>query len=138
MNLFDSIKLDPDSLKMRQKYYFEGRACEEKGDISGAINAYTAYSEWLKKADQHIPFEWIAHLHLLQGNEKESLKALCVFAEGCTPQRSAEVWKEIGAGFEKIGDPEEALKAYDHSVSINPKIGLKQKINALKYILSGK
>jgi tetratricopeptide (TPR) repeat protein len=123
---------------MRQKYYFEGKACEASGDFYGAIRAYETYSTWLKTEDRHIPFQWIADLFLRLGKEEEALQYLSKHAAGCSAPRAADMFRQIGSEYERLKQFELALEAYETAAEKNPKNPPKKKIDDIKSILRRK
>ena len=137
-NVHDTLKIDPNSLKMRQQYYFEGRACEAAGNLEGAITVYEQYSNWLKAEDRHIPHQWISELYERLSMQEASLKHLSLYAEGCTPPRAAEVFKDIGAAYERLNQFDKALEAYESAVRKNPKMGIRKRMDELKLIIAAR
>jgi tetratricopeptide (TPR) repeat protein len=123
---------------MRQKHYFEGKACEAAEDFLGAIQAYETYSTWLKPEDRHIPFQWIADLYLRLGNEEEALQYLSKHAAGCSAPRAADLFRQIGSEYERLNNLELALEAYEAAAERNPKNPPKKKIDDIKSILRRK
>lgn len=137
-NVHDTLKIDPNSLKMRQQYYFEGRAFEAAGDLEAAINAYEQYSNWLKEEDRHIPHQWISELYERLSMHEVSLKHLSLYAEGCTPPRAADVFKEIGAAYERLNQFDNAMEAYESAIRKNPKMGIFKRMDEIKSIIAAR
>ena len=126
------INFNYDAIKMRQHYYFLGRKAAQVNDYQSAIDAYSQYSEWLEKEDQHIPHQWIAKFYTKLNNDNLALSHLNRFAKGCKGKQAADVFKEIGQKYEEMKQPEEALTAYKNAVKVYPQIGLKSKIEQLE------
>lgn len=119
-------------IKKRQEFYFLGQQHEENKDLQKAIDAYKTYSSFLSDADKHIPYQWISKIYDQLGEAKQSLLALEKFANGCTPPKAAEVYKELGDSYLRLGDFENTFNCYTKAMEKNPKIGLKKKLDELK------
>lgn len=121
-----------ENLSKRQKYYFLGREKREQGLYQEAIAAFEEYSRWLAAKDKHIPYLWISELQKLIGQTEAALESLEKFARGCQPARSADLFKEIGLAHEERNETEKAIIAYEKAIALNSKIGLNNKLAALK------
>lgn len=120
------------NLQNIQKYYWEGRAYEESHNYKEAIAAYITYSSYLSESDQHIPHQWISKLYSKLNQVERALEHLEIFADGCSPPRAAEVYKEIGSQYLEINRSEQAIKAYENAIQNNPNIGVKKQLESLK------
>jgi hypothetical protein len=87
---------EQNTIQKRQHFYWLGRKWEEKNDIPKAIEAYKEYASHLAESDKHIPHQWIAKFYDQLEMPIESVTHLEQFAIGCSSQRAAEVYKEIG------------------------------------------
>lgn len=123
---------DPNVIKKRQEYYWLGRKYEEENDLPQAIQAYLTYSSHLAEVDQHIPHQWISKFYEQLGDIEKSLFHLEEFAKGCTKERAAKVYKEIGEKYLAINSTEKAISNFEQAVRNNPSIGVKKKLDELK------
>lgn len=120
------------AIQMRQHFYWLGRKLEQENNIPKAIEAYKEYSTYLADEDKHIPHQWISKFYDQLGNQEESLIHLEKFAKGCTPQKAAEVYKEIGEKYLELNSIENAVTNFENAIKNNPNIGVKKKLDELK------
>lgn len=116
----------------RQHYYWLARKHADEKDIVTAIVAYTEYSMHLADEDKHIPHQWIAEFCEQLGDLEKSLYHLEEFAQGCTPPKAAEVFKEIGEKYLVLNNREKAVLNFEKAIINNPNIGVKKKLDEIK------
>lgn len=120
------------AIQKRQHFYWLGQKLEDENDIPKAIEAYKEYSTHLAEGDKHIPHQWISKFYDQLGNIEKSLFHLEKFAKGCTPQKAAEVFKEIGEKYLELNSIEEAVLSFESAIENNPNVGIKKKLDELK------
>lgn len=116
----------------RQKYYWQAKKYEEEGNLLEAIEAYKVYLTHLADEDKHIPHQWISDFYKRLGEKEKSLIHLEKFAQGCTPPKAAEVFKEIGEKYFEINAIEKAVINFEKAIYYNTNIGVKKKLEELK------
>lgn len=119
-------------INKRQFHYWKGIRFEKENNFYGAIESYLEYSEHLDSKDRHIPHLWISKLYSEIGKLNLSLIHLEKYAEGCNDLIAAEVYKEIGERYLDINAIEKTISCYEKAIILDPKIGLKKKLEYLK------
>jgi len=126
------MEVNQSEIQKRQEFYWLGRKYQEQGNYTEAIEAYKTYSTHLADEDKHIPHQWISDFYEKLGKKEKSLFHLGKYAQGCTPPRAAEVFKEIGEHYLLINSIEKAVTNFENAIKNNPKIGIKKKLDNLK------
>lgn len=126
------MKVHQTDLEKRKHFFWLGQKYEGENNISKAIQAYQEYSKHLAQQDKHIPHYWISILYEKIGQINNALTHLELFAKGCTSQKAAEVYKEIGEKYLKLNSIEKAKENFQQAVKNNPNIGVRKKLDDLK------
>lgn len=138
MNTDNLVFVDQTTTKRRQRHYLAAMTCEERGDWIGAIAAYETYCACLAEEDRYIPHQWIAKIQQAMGNTRGAIEHLLLFAQGCTPLRAAEVYKEVGFLYEQLGERRLAIEALERAGKANPRMGLGKIVAELREEVLGK
>jgi len=125
------------SLRLRQKYYWEGRKEKEEDNNMKAIALFQLYSEQLDPLDKHIPFQWIAQLYGSLGDPLNEAKYYEMYAHGCSPNRAALFLKKSGDIHLAQGDRRKAITLFKQAIEHDKGIGLKKKIVELEKSIQG-
>lgn len=130
------MDISKNAIQKRQYYYSLGRKFEKENNINEAIKTYKEYSTYLADEDKHIPHKWISSFYEQLGDIENSLFHLEEFAKGCSAPKAAEVFKELGENYLKLGNIYKAILNFEAAIHFNPNIGVKKKIDELKNSLS--
>jgi len=132
-----SLSVDPEILKGRRKYFWEGQNYENNNLYSKAIDSYVNYSRFLDEADQHYPYKWIANLYEQLGEEDKALIALSKYASGCSKPIGAKVYRKVGERYLERNRIQETIIAFKKALECDPKVGVKKKLQQLIHLKGG-
>lgn len=109
-----------------------GESEELKGNFRSAIEFYfQALKNSSEKDSKGIEYQKLGECQLRFGETEEGIKNLNLAAE-YQPSKRASIFKEVGEFYEEKKDLNTAINYFEKALMINPKIGVKRKLNTLK------
>lgn len=128
---------DYEDVNKRYDLFWLGMSYERENNLQKAIDTFLLYADALAPKDRYLPHIWISGIYNKLDQPTQALFHLEEFARGCSENRAALIWKDIGKKYLEINDLKKAIYSFEEAIKHDDTIGVKKLLDHLKKSVYG-